>query len=59
MSDKLIALFPTTLLVTKYEADFKKEFKYIRGLEYDKQAGLMGLASGQLQAANESVAAAE
>ena len=37
MSDKLIALFPTTLLVTKYEADFKKEFKYIRGLEYDKQ----------------------
>ena len=37
MSDKLIALFPTTLLVTKFEADFKKEFKYIRGLEYDKQ----------------------
>jgi len=37
MSDKLIALFPTTLLVTKYEGDFKKEFKYIRELEYDKQ----------------------
>ena len=37
MSDKLVALFPTTLLVTKYEGDFKKEFKYIRGLEYDNQ----------------------
>jgi len=37
MSDKLIALFPTTLLVTKYEGDFKKEFKYIRQLEYEKQ----------------------
>tara|TARA_R100001463_G_scaffold44394_2_gene92254 strand:+ start:144 stop:962 length:819 start_codon:yes stop_codon:yes gene_type:complete len=30
-----------------------------RGLEYDKQAGLMGLASGQLQAANKSVADAK
>ena len=37
MSDKLIALFPTTLLVTKYEDDFKKEFKYIRELEYADQ----------------------
>ena len=37
MSDKLIALFPTTLLVTKYEDDFKKEFKYIRELEYEEQ----------------------
>ena len=37
MSDKLIALFPTTLLVTKYEADFKKEFKYIRGLDIDME----------------------
>ena len=30
-----------------------------RKLEYDKQAGLMGLASGQLQAANQAAAAAE
>jgi len=37
MSDKLIGLFPTTLLVTKYEEDFKKEFKYIRELEYENQ----------------------
>ena len=37
MSDKLVGLFPTTLLVTKYEEDFKKEFKYIRQLEYEKQ----------------------
>jgi len=37
MSDKLIGLFPTTLLVTKYAEDFKKEFKYIRALEYEDQ----------------------
>ena len=30
-----------------------------RGLEYQKRQGLMGLASGQLQAANQSAAAAE
>ena len=30
-----------------------------RGLQYEKTQGLMGLASGQLSAANEAVAAAE
>ena len=35
--DTLIQLFPTTLLVRSYKEDFKKEFKYIRNVDYKGQ----------------------
>ena len=35
--DTLIQIFPTSLLVCTYKDDFKKEFKYIRNLEYKGQ----------------------
>ena len=34
---ELIMIFPTSVLLVKYKEDFKKEFKYIRNLEYDEQ----------------------
>ena len=33
----LLMIFPTTLFVRCYKEDFKKEFKYIRNLEYEGQ----------------------
>jgi len=33
----LLMIFPTTLFVRSYKEDFKKEFKYIRNLEYQGQ----------------------
>jgi len=33
----LICIFPTNLLVSEYPHDFKKEFKFIREIEYDNQ----------------------
>tara|TARA_R100001594_G_scaffold133713_1_gene174545 strand:+ start:354 stop:992 length:639 start_codon:yes stop_codon:yes gene_type:complete len=33
----LLMIFPTTLFVRSYREDFKKEFKYIRNLEYEGQ----------------------
>jgi len=33
----LLMIFPTTLFVRSYKEDFKKEFKYIRNLEYEGQ----------------------
>ena len=34
---ELIMIFPTTILLVKNKEDFKKEFKYIRNLDYDDQ----------------------
>ena len=34
---QLIMIFPTTILLVKNKEDFKKEFKYIRNLDYDDQ----------------------
>ena len=31
---ELISIFPTTILQVKYQEDFKKEFEFIRSLEY-------------------------
>ena len=36
-SGDLLMIFPTTLFVRSYKEDFKKEFKYIRNLEYQGQ----------------------
>ena len=33
----LICIFPTNLLVSEYPHDFKKEFKFVRDLDYDDQ----------------------
>ena len=35
--DTLIQLFPTSLLIRSYKEDFKKEFKYIRKIDYKGQ----------------------
>ena len=35
--DTLIQLFPTSLLIRTYKEDFKKEFKYVRNVEYKDQ----------------------
>ena len=34
---ELISIFPTTILQVKYQEDFKKEFEFIRSLEYQVQ----------------------
>ena len=34
---EFIMIFPTTILLVKNKEDFKKEFKYIRNLDYDDQ----------------------
>ena len=35
--DELLQIFPTPVLITKYEEDFSKETKYIENLEYTSQ----------------------
>tara|TARA_Y100001951_G_scaffold85653_1_gene75681 strand:- start:81 stop:716 length:636 start_codon:yes stop_codon:yes gene_type:complete len=35
--DTLVSIFPISLLVCTYKEDFKKEFKYVRTLEYKGQ----------------------
>jgi len=35
--DELLQIFPTPVLITKYEEDFGKEIKYVENLEYTDQ----------------------
>ena len=35
--DELLQIFPTPVLITKYEEDFSEETKYIENLEYTSQ----------------------
>ena len=35
--DELLQIFPTPILITKYEKDFSEEIKYVENLEYTSQ----------------------
>ena len=37
MKDELLQIFPTPVLITKYEEDFNKEMKYVENLKYTEQ----------------------
>ena len=37
MKEELLQIFPTPLLITKYEGDLSKEIKYVDNLPYTEQ----------------------
>ena len=37
MKEELLQIFPTPLLITKYEGDLSKEIKYVYSLPYKEQ----------------------
>ena len=39
MKEELLQIFPTPLLITKYEGDLSKEIKYVESLPYKEQKG--------------------
>ena len=39
MKDELLQIFPTPILITKYEGDLSKELKYVDYLPYKEQKG--------------------
>ena len=39
MKEELLQIFPTPLLITKYEGDLSKEIKYVYSLPYKEQKG--------------------
>ena len=36
MKDEILQIFPTPILITKYEEDFSEEMKYVENLKYTK-----------------------
>ncbi len=39
MKEELLQIFPTPILITKYESDLSKELKYVDSLPYKEQKG--------------------
>lgn len=39
MKEELLQIFPTPVLITKYEGDLSKEIKYVYSLPYKEQKG--------------------
>jgi len=35
--DELLQIFPTPVLITKYDGDISEETKYVENLEYESQ----------------------
>ena len=45
MKDELLQIFPTPILITKYEENIDEETKYIENLEYTKLKDTKGFRS--------------